>query len=173
MVIINILKNDARHLQKKGFTLVEMLATIAIMGVLLSIATLNFNSMQTKYSLERQVNEMLSDINSARLDAIHSKDRKGIVLNPFSYVLKNYSSDNESITAGTVQRTVNMKFELKPLSGGSYSGGHYLFDSRGFLYNSTGTTITVSPFNTGANDCIILSVGRINPGKMTNGACVF
>jgi len=166
-------KNELRRLRENGFTLVEILITITIMGILLSLATINFHDWQIKYRLDRQTAELFTDINSTRLAAIHTKKRRGIVLNPDSYALKNYSSDNESITAGTVQKTVSVKFELKPISGGSYSDAHHLFDSRGLLYNTTGTTITASPFNTGSNDCIILAVGRINLGKMTNGTCVF
>jgi prepilin-type N-terminal cleavage/methylation domain-containing protein len=156
-----------------GFSLVELVVVIAILAALVSIGSLYFHGLQIKSAIERQTVELLTDINSARLTAVHTKKRHGIELNPGNYVLKNYSSDNESIFAGTIRKTVTTRFQLAPLSSGSYSGHLYVFDSRGFLYNNTGTTITITPLNSGANDCIVVSAGRSNMGKVINGACVF
>jgi prepilin-type N-terminal cleavage/methylation domain-containing protein len=155
-----------------GMTLVELLTVIAIMGILLSIATINFHDWQIKANVDRQTNEMLADIHATRLKAVHTKKRQGVLITSGSYLLKNYSSDNEALSGGVVQKAVTLKYAIAPDSG-SFLADPYVFDVRGLLYNSLGVTIKTTPAGTGANDCIVLSVGRTNMGKMANGSCGF
>jgi len=69
----------------KGFTLVEMLATIAVSTILLSVATPSFIEMSRKNRLVTYSNEVIGTINLARSEAIrrgapvsicHSNDAK-------------------------------------------------------------------------------------------------
>jgi len=155
----------------RGFALTELIVVVAIIGILLTIGTMNFHSWIEKSQIERETRELYTDINRMRLDAIHTKKRQSIVLEPNQYVLKNYSTENENRLAGRVIATKAVKYRLsKPAA--DFSGALYLCNTRGFM--DSGDTIVVNPTGSGASyDCIVLSIGRANMGKMKSGTCEY
>lgn len=159
-------------MNKCGFTLTELIITIAIMGLLMAIAIPNYNQWQRKNLVEKQTREMLADLNVARLDSVYRKARHSIVLNPTDYVMKRYSSANENATAGgTVIFTKNVKNTLSKMSG-VFAGEHIVFDTRGFVEMGN-NTIKIDSSDTGAAfDCIVVSEGRTNIGKVDSNVCV-
>jgi len=157
-------------MNQKGFSLVELVATIAIISILLTIATLNYNSWQVKYNVENQTKQMLADINSLRLRAIHTKATYRVELQSDGYVFKRSSSDDDTYVTGAIVESKVCKYHLMKADGTSINGKYIDFDSRGFTSNNL--TIRVnSPKNNAAVDCLIVSVGRTNMGKMENGTC--
>ncbi|MFT6217459.1 MAG: type IV fimbrial biogenesis protein FimT [Cycloclasticus pugetii] len=54
----------------QGFTLIELIITIAIAGILLAIGAPNFNSFLQNNRLTTQINELVTSINLARSEAI-------------------------------------------------------------------------------------------------------
>lgn len=69
---------DHGRLPHFGFSLVEMLVTLAIMGILLAAATPAFVSMVREDRLVSEINLLLADIHLARLEAI--KRNQDVVL---------------------------------------------------------------------------------------------
>lgn len=164
-------------MSNKGFSLIEMLVVIAIMGIVMSIATLNFNSWNKKVQIERQTRELFADLNQARIDSVHRKQRHSIVMNPNNYILKRYSSPNESATAGgTPISSKDLRYLISTMTGtftGSNGDYHVVFDTRGFVEAINPPTIRVNPSDSSAAiDCIVVSTGRTNLGKVEANACV-
>jgi prepilin-type N-terminal cleavage/methylation domain-containing protein len=156
---------------RKGFSLVELIIVVGIIGILLSIATLNFNSWQQKAQIERQTRELYADLNQARIDSIHLKLRHSIVMQSKSYTVKSYSSEDENRSSGTVMQTRNVSYQISRVTGSSATDGIIEFDIRGFT--DDWSTYAINPAGTAAQiDCIVISVARINLGKMENGSCV-
>lgn len=58
-----------------GFTLMELMATIAVLGVLTALAVPSFTSMINGNRLTAQANELLSGIQYARAEAIRNNSR--------------------------------------------------------------------------------------------------
>ncbi len=169
------MKNVSRYIRdESAFSIIELLVVVAILGTLLSIGTLNFHQWQVKSNIDKETRELYTDLNTARLNAIHTKKRHSVVLNTSDYILKNYSSENEDTLAGRALQTRAVKYQLSTPTA-SLSNFHYEFDVRGFLANGLGGTIVVNPIQSGAAvDCIVISVGRVNMGKMTNATtCTF
>jgi prepilin-type N-terminal cleavage/methylation domain-containing protein len=164
-------------MNNRGFSLIELIIVIAIMGTLMTIATLNFNAWQRKVQIERQTRELFADINQARIDSLHSKLRHSIVMQPKSYTFRRYSSENESSNAGTIMFTRNVSFEITRADGTSAENFITEFDIRGY-YNVIDTILGFDPFRinpvgTAAQvDCIIIGTGRTNLGKTENDTCV-
>jgi type II secretion system protein H len=159
-------------MNNNGFSLVELVVVLAILGILASIVTMDFNAYTRKAQIERQTRELFGDLNQARIDSMHRKQRHSIVLEPNSYVFKRYSSENENSTEGTVLQTRNVSYEITKENGSSASSDVTEFDIRGFTNDLD--TFRINPVGTEAQvNCIIIATGRTNLGKMENGSCVF
>jgi len=162
---------------KRGFSLVELVVVLAIMGILLSIVALNFSSWTRKVQIEKQTREFVSDLNTAKRDSIFLKRRHGIVLNNTAtgYAFRQYSSENESRTSGgTDIFTKTTSYQFSKENGTSAADRILQFDIRGFA--ATGfdlDTIRINPTNSGAAfDCVVIATSRINIGKMEGASCV-
>lgn len=153
-------------MKNNGFSLIELIVTMAIMGILFGIATLSFFDWQRKAQIERQIMEMHTDINSARMESIFRKTRHRVTFQPSSYVLRRYSSENEDDAAGTIINSRNVAYKLTRLNGGDLSDVSVEFGARGLL-SGINFSLRVDPVASGASfDCIIIHVARTNMGKM-------
>lgn len=159
-----------------GFSLIELLITMAVMGIVLGIATLNFREWQVKNNMEAQTREILVDLNEARTNAFTQKRPHSIVFQPNSYVMKSYTTAAEALTDGTTVKTKNLKYGLT-MAGASIADTLVVFDTTGITFN--GFTIFVNPYNADpaqepvAVNCIVISTARVNMGKINGTACEF
>ncbi len=158
---------------ESGFSLVELVVIIAIMGILMTIATLNFNQWMVKNSVEAQVRQMASDFSQLRVKAFTLKQRHSITVNRDSYVFKSYSSENENEFLGTVltSGTKMVQFPLKKASGAYYGGEVYEMDVRGMSSDKYTIFLEHSNSASPALDCLTLHTLRINPGKKNGSNC--
>ena len=155
--------NPAHH---RGFSLTELIVVMAIVSTLLGAATIGFHEWQVKHNVDAQVKAMVTDISELRVRAMTRKQRHSLTVNKNNYVFKSYSSDDESLSAGTVMpsgaRAVN--YALKKDSATFYSGQVFEIDHRGTLVATTGT-IFIDCNSSATVDCLILHTIRVNPGK--------
>ncbi len=62
-------------MQSKGFTLLELLFTLAIGAIILSLATPTLGSIITKYRLRAAAHDLLNDVQLARNEAVNRATR--------------------------------------------------------------------------------------------------
>jgi prepilin-type N-terminal cleavage/methylation domain-containing protein len=156
----------------KGFTLIEVVIVITIIGILLAIGTLNFNAWVKKYTIEAQVREMASDLSDARLMAIKMKQRHLVTLNTSGYTFRSYSSEGDA--AGIEVFNKRLKYEIKKSDGTSIAGTTFFISDRGFVESINPPTIAVGlGLGSFALDCIVISAGRVNTGKLNGTTCEF
>ncbi len=167
-----------------GFSLIELVLTITIMGILTGIATLSFNSWQKKSAIEAETTQLFADFSEVRTKAFTQKKVYGIVFQPTSYALKSYSSAGECSTdanAASKGLTVSNKtlsYTLSKATGADISGTPVVFDTNGFVYNTTVfdvnnvLTIFVNPTTeSAAVNCVVVSSARANVGRINGTAC--
>jgi prepilin-type N-terminal cleavage/methylation domain-containing protein len=145
-------------MRQNGFSLVELVVIIGIIGILLSIVTLQFNTYTTKAAVEAQVKMMQSDLMTARSQSLFQKRSRAVEVTATQFSI--YSSTVTAVTPVS-QRTL----KYATLSNGA---GPIIINSNGLINDPSngGRSICLSIGDNPATiDAIVLSTTRIQLGK--------
>jgi prepilin-type N-terminal cleavage/methylation domain-containing protein len=159
------MKTDMKN---KGFTLIELMVVITIVGILLAIGTINFAQWSRKANMEAQVKQMYTDALSAKVDAMHRK----VQINMNIYV--NTDSYDTRDSAGTV--LLPLKTVRFPVTTSAGAGNNLTlsFDLNG-LKTAPNTTQTICLQDNDSAltyDSIIIDAVKVNLAKRNpGGAC--
>lgn len=157
---------------KNGFSITELIVVIAIIAIAASIATLDFRSFQTRYGINAQVSEMASDFNDARIASQQKKRWHGINITANSYTFRSYSSVAD--TSGSVVFTKTLKYGLTKLDGSAWDALLVKFDELGYVNGISPPSMAIGiGAGNSPNDCLVMSISRVNIGKLTGGVCVY
>lgn len=153
---------------RNGFTLVELIVVMALIGIMLAVSSLEFSSMQRNYGIEKVTRELLSDISEYRMKAMTRKEPHSITLNANEYIFRR-------VTSQVLKRAT--PYPLANQSATPFSGTTVItFDEQGFTGSGTlfGQTIVVGPANSSSSvNCVVISNARVNMGKMNGTTCEF
>ncbi len=180
-------------MKKDGFSLIELLVVMIILGIVASLGTVSFTGWVRKHNLESQVKEMYTDLMSARLTAMHQNRTHFVTLS--TNQLKAYEdtdpapngdgtltlgSDNplclwerkrgDSVDAACPSNSSSSYKNLQFAT--TWNGAATLeFNARG-LSNADKSICVFSAHNP-SYDCIVVSATRIRMGKLVSqsGGC--
>lgn len=155
-----------------GFTLTELIITIGLISILLSVSTLAFNNIMKKSSLERYTSEIHADLNRIRFESMTRKQQHLVTFNSNSVVFRRYSTPADA--AGSVIMTKNVPVPIQNSSFSTLANNVMVtFDAQGYVSGSTATIVLGSADDNPAYNCLVISVSRTNVGKMNGASCVF
>jgi prepilin-type N-terminal cleavage/methylation domain-containing protein len=179
----------------KGFTLTELIVVIALIGIMLAIVSLNFNTWQKKSIIENQAKEMMADLNGQRLQAMQTKTIRMAVFSidplisthPLYVSYRSYTGAeqlNPTPTTGTEKFRKYPKYPVYTdatltAPWQSNNPNYLLFDATGLLSNSQSFAnipvfIYIASTGTGAAlDCLAISRTRMNLGQSNGTTCVY
>ena len=139
---------------RRGFTLVELLIVIALIGIMLSMATFNFSQYTRKSGIVNQTKTLYGDLMEYRLKALYEKKDWTIKISSNSYAI--YSS---SVTTVAPVSSVVLKYPVT-----SNNATDIIYGSYG-LANVSGKTVCVTDPNDAAVDSLVISQTRVQIGK--------
>lgn len=161
---------------EKGFTLIEMIIVVAIIGILLGIAAISGRNWLDRYKVEGQTKQLYADLMNARVRAMQKNRTCFVTLAANQYAIYEDSwpspDGNGNLDPGAGQdRLVTRTTAQYAL----VSSPTITFTTNGLTSLPTPTTIidircqsTASP----ASDCIELSLTRILMGKWNGTTCI-
>lgn len=154
-----------------GFTLVELMITVALIAIFLSMATLLFSQLNVKYTIEADTKEIYGVLMKARNDAALSNTAHLVILNA-NQVQAGRDANNDGVIDGTPMATINTGFTVT-CGAVACAGGAVVFDRRGLTNNQQTIRIAGPPNVTPALNCIVIANTRINLGRFDQGGiCV-
>jgi type II secretion system protein H len=167
-------------MKNNGFSLVELIVAMVIIGILLSVAVINFNQWMTKSNVEKQANEIYMELAEARELALHTRQPRSVRVSANSLVFRRYTSDADLESgAGVLIKTKTLRYPITPSTWSDPSANpnitaeDILFTTRGIVDQPTPISICVYSTVGPAVDAVVVVQSRVATGKIKvqGGAC--
>jgi len=158
---------------RSGFTLLEIMIVIAIVGIVVMIAVGNFRGLMEKYRVEDETKQMFADLMDAHGRAMQRNRVFHVQITADGYKIfedTDPAPDGDSNLTGSDAQvaSVNVKHTITPTGGLS----DFRFNRNG-IASVTGS-IRFSSTTQSDYDCITVNATRIKMGQYnaTDNACV-
>jgi len=160
-------------MNRRGFTLVEVIVVIVIIGILSTLATIAFSNWQRKANIEKEVKELYADLMTIRQQALVTGMRHRIIFvsGGNSFTIRRYSSDEDAV--GTQIQQKSLTYPLAKSDWASPLSNVIDFNSRGIMDDPAQKSICIFSDAAPVPDSIVILQSRISLGRIINqgGGC--
>lgn len=141
---------------RDGFTLMELMMTIAVIGILTAIATPNVIAWRNNAQFNASVREVKSAIEGTRMSAIRTNLLANVIFNNTN----SFNTQNREIVAGVVapRAVVTHQLAAGTTVNSNFPGNQLVFNNRGMLNPPTGT-VTIQHTNGLSRQIVVSIVG--------------
>ena len=149
---------------ENGFTLVELIVTVAVMVILATLATVQFTKMTTKVSIEKELKMIYADLMELRTKALYENTPRAV---RFTRTVMTIYPGSDTSAPPVMTRSLP--------HGVAWSGVGASLDVTYDTYGISDTLVTlcVEPDdeNSSSVDSLVISFARIRMGKREAPNC--
>ena len=161
---------------RDGFTVIEIMIVIAILGILVVLAVGNFGGMNEKYKVESETKQLYADLMDARGRAMQRNRWFFVQIGSTGYATYEDGPMPDGDTSRNGNDTLLANVTVRHATAITLAGGGSLFGfNRNGIANDTGTIYFASSARPDY-DCITILSTRIKMGQylgtFPGGSCV-